>query len=123
MQKRLLSSTLTLILILSLSACGHEQNPLTKDSPDVAAKFLYQTARQAFASLHLKGPNDGYDFMACMRHQQQTGVDCQKLYKMMLSIARNKPAYKHLTLKQLTSPEMWETVSEEYARLQFDTIS
>ncbi|MCL9685739.1 T4SS-associated protein LvrD [Legionella maioricensis] len=116
--KNLLKSILSLVGILALCAC-HHQNPLTTHSKQETLKFLLNASANAEKSLHIPIQKDsyGYAYLECMDGKNSSDLPCDALYLGMVSFAKEQhdSGFKHLSVKDLTDHSVYTSLAEDYA--------
>lgn len=104
-----------------LTGCSGHQNPLNKPDKTQAAKFLVHASQVAEKKLNLGHPPGGYFYGECMQGKAK-GAVCDKLYQAMVNYAKKTKGFESLTQADLTNPNTFERLKDDYERQAFDTI-
>ena len=104
-----------LVLLVSASVLtGCYQNPITKNTPKKTISVLRHAAMAAEKQMGVERTT-GWTYGACMDIEPQTvKVDCSALFNVMWPLVKKDPAFKHMTLAQLTNKETFEPLAEDY---------
>lgn len=93
---------------------GCYQNPVTKNTPKKTISVLRHAAVAAEKQMGVERTT-GWTYGVCMDIEPQTvNVDCAALFRVMLPLVKKDPAFKHMTLAQLTNKETFEPLAEDY---------
>lgn len=112
------------ITTLLLTACHHD-NPLKTHSPKESAVFLLNASANIEKRLHFVIQQDayGYGYLECMEGKKSAEIHCPDLLNSMVEFAKENhyPAFKHITLSDLTDKTVFETIGDEYAEVAATT--
>lgn len=104
-------------LVLTLSACSHE-NPLSACSEQDAGTFLLQASQAA--ERQIETPHGGLMYSMCANKEQGASIaDCKALYKAMASYAKTQKGYTGLTVADLQETTFWTTKAQKAYREAF----
>ena len=112
------------ITALLLAGCHHD-NPLTKHAPKESALFLMNASANVEKRLHFVIQQDafGYGYLECMEGKKSVDIRCPDLLNGMVQFAKENhyPAFKQITLSDLTDKAMFEKIGDEYAEIAATT--
>ena len=115
MKKLLILSTACL-----LSACHHD-NPLATHTKTQSATFLMNASanveqRLAFA---IKKGDRGCGYLECMDGKKNAAIDCNALYKGIVSFANEShySGFEDLSLNDLADREVFNGLADDYAEI------
>ena len=112
------------ITALLLAGCHHE-NPLTKHTPKESALFLMNASANVEKRLRFVIQQDafGYGYLECMEGKKSVDIRCPDLLNGMVQFAKENhyPAFKQITLSDLTDKAMFEKIGDEYAEIAATT--
>lgn len=113
-----------IITTLLLVACHHD-NPLKTHAPKESALFLMNASANVEKRLHFVIQQDafGYGYLECMEGKRSVDIRCPDLLNGMVQFAKENhyPAYKHITLSDLTDKSVFEKIGDEYAEIAATT--
>lgn len=116
--KNLLKGSMSLLGILALCAC-HHQNPLKTHSKEVSLKFLLNASANAEKSLHIPIQKDsyGYAYLECMDGKTSPEISCGALYRGMVAFAKaqHDVGFQRLSVNDLTDHSAFTLLAEDYA--------
>lgn len=107
-----------------LSACHHD-NPLKTHSLKEVAVFLLNASANVEKRLHFAIQQDayGYGYLECMEGKKSAEIHCSDLLNGMVQFAQENhyPAFKNITLSDLTDKTVFERIGDEYAEVAVTT--
>ncbi len=111
-------------LILSvaclLSACHHD-NPLATHIKTQSATFLMNASANVEQRLEfaIKKGDRGCGYLECMDGKKNTAIDCNALYKGIVSFANEShySGFEDLSLNDLTDREVFNGLADDYAEI------
>jgi len=111
---------LVTIITLLLAAC-HHNNPLATRALKESALFLMNASANVEKRLHFVIQEDafGYGYLECMEGKKSLDIRCPDLLNGMVQFAKENhyPAFKHITLSDLTDKTVFEKIGDEYAEV------
>ena len=112
------------ITALLLAACHHD-NPLKTHSPKESAVFLMNASANIEKRLHfaIQQESFGYGYLECMEGKKSVEILCSELLNGMVQFAKENhyPAFKQITLSDLTDKTLFEAIGDEYAEIAATT--
>lgn len=116
--KNLLKSSVVLLGIIALCAC-HHQNPLTTHSKQDTFRFLLNASANTEKRLHIPTQKDsyGYAYLECMDGKKNPELQCDALYRGMVSFAKeqHEASFKHLSINDLSDHSVFTSLADNYA--------
>ncbi|MBA2649672.1 MAG: protein LvrD [Legionella sp.] len=109
---------------LLLSGCQH-RNPLQTNPIKKSALFLMNSSANAEKRLHFAIQKEayGYGYLECMEGKTSTEIHCDDLYQGIVAFAKegHYPGFNSLTLSDLTDPQVFTTLADDYAEIAVST--
>lgn len=113
-----LKQCVTLLSVLALCACHHD-NPLKTHSKQDTLTFLLNASANAEKRLHIATQQDsyGYAYLECMDGQKSPELQCPALYQGMMEFARegHYPGFNKLRTQDLTDYAFFTKIADDYA--------
>ena len=112
------------LAILLLTGCHHD-NPLKTQNPKESAIFLMNASANVEKRLHFVIQKDsfGYAYLECMEGKKSEEIRCPELLGGMVAFAKENhyPAFKHITLSDITDKAVFENLGDEIAEIAVTT--
>ena len=102
-----------------LTACT--PNPIKAAKPKMAAEFLVTASKIAQDKLKINGET-GYYYGECMNGKGEKDL-CNKLYQAMVDYAKTIKAFNTLSVNNLTDPNVFAKLAEDYERERFINVA
>lgn len=103
----------------------HYENPLKTHTKNESAIFLMNASANVEKRLHFVIQQDafGYGYLECMEGKKSVDIHCPELLNGMVRFAKENhyPAFKHITLSDLTDKAIFEKIGDEYAEIAATT--
>ena len=113
-----LKQCITLLSVLALCACHHD-NPLKTHSKQDTLTFLLNASANAEKRLHILTQQDsyGYGYLECMDGQKGPELQCPALYQGMVTFAREGRylGFDKLRTQDLTDYTLFKKIVDDYA--------
>lgn len=112
------------IIVLLLAGCHHD-NPLKIQPPKASAVFLMNASANIEKRLNfpIQQGAFGYGYLECMEGKKSIEIRCPELLNGMVQFAKENhyPAFKQMTLSDLTDKTVFETIGDKYAEVAATT--
>lgn len=112
------------VAALLLSACHHD-NPLKTHTTKESAIFLMNASANVEKRLNftIQQGSFGYGYLECMEGKKSVEIRCPDLLNGMIQFAKENhyPAFKQITLSDLTDKTVFETIGDQYAEIAAST--
>jgi hypothetical protein len=107
-----------------LSACHHD-NPLSTHTKAQSAAFLMNASANVEQRLQFAGKKGdrGYGYLECMDGKKNPAIDCQALYRGMVTFAKegHYAAFESLTLADLNDRAVFNNLADDFAEILMST--
>lgn len=116
--------TAIIVMGVLLSACQHA-NPLKVHPVKESAAFLVNASANVEKRLQFDIAHNayGYAYLECMEGHKSVEIHCEALYQGIVAFAKENhySGFNTLTVSDLTNPNLFEILSDEYAELAATT--
>ncbi len=106
-----------LALIVGLSGCTKNNNPLLQAPEKDAATFLVKSSRFAQTKLGLS-LMQGNVYAACMKGTEKETI-CHLAYDYMVQYAKRVPPFESIEVANLQDKAMWKALKEPFDSIDF----